>query len=114
MNLRLDNAMAPSASPQIDSAPNRRLAVLSRIAAGLLGGWAFTFGFSSLTVASLVAAGVEYAEAHTFAMLLAFVVFLVVFLWAFAARSVVRVWFVLGGSGGALMAAAWLLARMAT
>lgn len=65
-----------------------------------------TFG-----ITALVALGVGYDEAHTALMLLAFLVFLGVFLWAFAAPSLARVWLVLAGSGAALTAAAWWLQR---
>lgn len=83
----------------------------SRIAASLLGGWGFTWGFVSLAIAGLVALGVPYGEAHTGTMLLAFLAFLGVFLWAFAAASVKRVWWVLGGGGAAMTLAAWLPSR---
>ena len=74
-----------------------------RIAAGMLGGYAFTWGFIALVIASLFAARLDFHDAETLATILGFLVFLVVFLWAFAARSVLRVWLVLAG-GGALMA----------
>ena len=74
-----------------------------RIAAGMLGGYAFTWGFIALVIASLFAARLDFHDAETLGTILGFLVFLVVFLWAFAARSVLRVWLVLAG-GGALMA----------
>ena len=73
-----------------------------RIAAGMLGGYAFTWGFIALVITSLFAARLDFHDAETLATILGFLVFLVVFLWAFAARSVLRVWLVLAG-GGALM-----------
>lgn len=85
--------------------------VVSRIAASLLGGWGFTWGFVSLGITGLVALGVEFHEAHTTAMLLAFLVFLTVFCWAFAAASLARVWAVLAGGALLMTAAAWLLQR---
>lgn len=83
--------------------------VIGRIAAGLLGGYAFTWGIATLGITSLVALGVDYHEAHTVLMLLAFLVFLVAFLWAFAARSLARVWLVLGLGGVGMTGTAWLL-----
>lgn len=83
--------------------------VVGRIAASLLGGYAFTWGVTTLGIAGLVALGVDYHEAHTVLMLLAFLVFLAVFLWAFAARSLARVWAVLGLGGAGMTGAAWLL-----
>lgn len=85
--------------------------IVSRIAASLLGGYAFVWGFTTLSIMLAVAAGMPYGEARTLSYLLAFLVFLVVFCWAFAAASLRRVWLVLAGGGGAMTAAAWLLSR---
>ncbi|MDF3020404.1 MAG: iron uptake protein [Steroidobacteraceae bacterium] len=78
------------------------LHVVSRVAAALLGGYAFTWGFTTLGIVLAMAAGAAYGAAQTSVYLLAFLVFLPAFLWAFAARSAGRVWLVLAG-GGALM-----------
>lgn len=85
------------------------LPIASRVAAGLGGGYAFAWGFTSLVVALSLTAGGDYEEAMTLAYMLAFLVYLCVFLWAFSAASLLRVWVVLAG-GGALMtgAALWL------
>lgn len=83
--------------------------VIGRIAASLLGGYAFTWGVTTLGITGLVALGVDYHEALTALMLLAFLVFLAAFLWAFAARCLLRVWGVLGLGGAGMTAAAWLL-----
>jgi hypothetical protein len=93
---------------------NTATAVAARIAASLLGGWAFTWGFVALGITLLVAAGMPYGEAQTLLYLLAFLVFLGLFLWSYAAASVRRVWFVLAGGGAAMTAAAWLLAQALT
>ena len=85
--------------------------VVLRIAAALLGGYAFVWGVTSFGIAGLVALGVAYDQAQTSLTLLAFLVFLGVFLWAFAAASLARVWMVLLGSGAAMTAAAWALQR---
>jgi hypothetical protein len=90
---------------------NAAAAVAARVAASLLGGWAFTWGFVALGITLLVAAGMPYGEAQTLLYLLAFLVFLGLFLWSYAAASVRRVWLVLAGGGAAMTAAAWLLAR---
>lgn len=90
------------------------MAIVSRIAASLLGGWAFLWGFVTLGITALVAAGVPYGDAQTLLNLLAFLVFLGLFLWAFAAASVTRVWLVLAGGGAAMTAAAWLLLQTLT
>lgn len=82
-----------------------------RIAAGMLGGYAFTWGFIALAITSLFAARLDFHDAETLGTILGFIVFLVVFLWAFAARSVVRVWVVLAGGGASMAGAAWLVQR---
>lgn len=83
----------------------------ARIAAAIVGGYAFTWGFTALGIAGLVALGVDFHEAETGVLLLAFLVFLGLFLWAFAAASVVRVWILLGGGAVLMTAAAWALQR---
>jgi len=85
--------------------------VVGRVSAGLLGSYAFTWGFSALGIAGLVALGVDFHEAETGVLLLALLVFLGVFLWAFAAASLARVWLVLAGGGALMTAAAWALQR---
>lgn len=86
-----------------------RAHIASRIAASLLGGWAFVWGFVTLAVSGQVALGQPYNEAHTAAMLLAFLVFLVVFCWSYAAASAARVWAVLTGGAVLMTGAGWLL-----
>jgi len=97
------NSSAASVSP-------RRLVVtLSRIAAAVLGGYIFVWGAVALCIAGLAAAGMDYDQAWMLAMLLAFLVYLVVFLWAFAARRLGLVWLVLLGGGVAMTFGAQLL-----
>lgn len=81
----------------------------SRVAASLLGGYAFTWGFTVFGIALLVVVGMSYHEAQTLIFMLAFLVFLAVFCWAFAAASVTRVWGVLVAGGVAMTVAAWWL-----
>lgn len=82
--------------------------VLGRVSAGLLGSYAFTWCFAALGIAALVALGVDFHEAETGVRLLAFLVFLGVFLWAFAAASLARVWAVLGGGRIQASCTIWL------
>jgi protein-S-isoprenylcysteine O-methyltransferase Ste14 len=100
---RKDNDMSTPAptAPQI----------LSRILAAVFGGYGFAWGFSCLAIALLVAAGMEYHDAWMLVMLVVFLLFLALFCWACAARSVVRVWTVLAGGGAAMTLGAWLLTR---
>lgn len=88
-----------------------RVHVLSRIAASLLGSYAFVWGFGSLGTLLGVAAGMPYAEAQTLIFLLTFLVMLGGFCWAFVAASLTRVWTVLAGGGALMTSAAWLLGR---
>lgn len=91
--------------------PLTRTTVVLRIAAALLGGYAFTWGFAALAMAGLVALGVDFHEAEHAALLPAFLVFLVALLWAFAGRRLARIWALLVGGGAAMTLAAWLLQR---
>lgn len=79
----------------------------NRVAAALLGGYAFTWGLTAFGIAGLVALGLDFHEAEVTLMLLAFPVFLGLFLWAFAAVSVVRVWAVLISGAVLMTAAGW-------
>jgi len=83
--------------------------VVSRVAASLVGGYAFTWGFTVLGIVLLVTAGASYHLAETLVYLLAFLVFLVAFCWAFVAARLVQVWGVLAGGGLAMTGTAWLL-----
>ncbi|MFC4622207.1 iron uptake protein [Comamonas nitrativorans] len=81
------------------------LSVLSRVLAAVLGGYACTWGFIALGTAGLFALGLEFHDAEHLSAMLGVLLYLAVFLWAIAARSLRRVWAVLAG-GGALMAVA--------
>lgn len=81
--------------------------IINRVAAALLGGYGFTWGFCALGVAAFAAVGVSFHEAETGVMLVAFLLFLGLFLWAFAANNMVKVWSVLAG-GAVLMTGAAL------
>ncbi|MET0335735.1 MAG: iron uptake protein [Rhizobacter sp.] len=80
-----------------------RFHVVHRIAAALLGGYAFCWGLIALGVASLFPLGMEFHDAESLSSIVAFLVYVVVFCWAFMARSLPKVWLILAG-GGALMA----------
>jgi hypothetical protein len=87
------------------------LHVTSRVAASLLGGYAFVWGFVTLCIALGLVWGAPYDDARTLAQLLAFLVFLACFCWTFAAASVTRVWIVLAGGGALMTGLAWWLSR---
>ncbi len=90
----------------------QRVRIASRIAASMLGGYAFVWGFTTLGIVLGLALGMSYGEAQTLLFLLAFLVLLVCFCWAFAAQSLARVWAVLAGGGAVMTGSAWLLSRV--
>lgn len=112
-NFSPQNATLPNGSGQHTALRGRKqLSILHRLAAALLGGYAFTWGFITLGMVGLVALGVDFHEAETVLLLLAFLVFLTLFLWAFAAANLARVWAVLVGGALLMVAAAWGLQRL--
>ncbi len=91
------------------SRPATAPAIVSRIAASLVGGYVFVWGASALAICAMVALGEDYENAWMLSMLLAFLLFLGVFFWAWMAKSLLRVWLVLLGGGGLMTALALLL-----
>lgn len=87
------------------------LQLLSRIAAAILGGYAFCWGFIALAHSGLYALGMSFHDAEHLSAILGVLLFLVVFLWAFAARRVGVCWAVLLASGGVMTGAAALIQR---
>jgi hypothetical protein len=87
------------------------LQIASRVAASVLGGYAFVWGFTAFCIALGLAAGMAYDQAQTLAHLLAFLVFVACFCWAFAAARLARVWGVLAGGGALMTGLAWALTR---
>jgi hypothetical protein len=88
---------------------NSPVHVGSRVAASLLGSYAFVWGFITLGTVLGVAAGMPYADAQTLLYLLAFLLFLVCFCWTYVEASTARAWSVLLGGGAAMTGAGWLL-----
>lgn len=84
------------------------LPIINRIAAALLGSYAFTWGFCAIGITGLVALGVGFEAAQAGVMMVAFLLFLALFLWAFATRSMIKVWSVFA-VGAVLMTGASLL-----
>lgn len=85
------------------------LQTTNRVIAAILGGYAFTWGFCVLGITTLVAMGVDFHEAETGLSLVAFLVFLGLFLWTFAVKSMIRVWLVLAGGSAVMMLIGTLL-----
>ncbi|MBX3664906.1 MAG: iron uptake protein [Burkholderiales bacterium] len=88
--------------------------MLSRIVAALLGGYVFCWGFAALGMAIQSAFDINFHDAEHGMMLVVFLVYLGVFLWAFVAKSLRRVWAVLAGGGALMTAAAWAIQRALT
>lgn len=86
-------------------------AILSRTVAALVGGYGFVWGFVTLFIALGLALGLPYGEVQTASFLLAFLVFVVAFCWAFATASHLKAWLVLAGGGLVMTSAGWLLAN---
>jgi len=107
----VSNSTRGSSPGNLAEAGNSVRRVALRVAAALLGGYAFVWGFTTLGTMVGMASGASYGHALTTVYLLTFLVFLAVFLWAFAARSVTRVWIVLAGGGALMSGLAWLLQR---
>ncbi|MGS5089598.1 iron uptake protein [Hydrogenophaga sp. A37] len=85
--------------------------ITARVTAGIVGGYAFTWGFAAAGVAALVGLGVDYHDAEMGVLMLAFLVFLGLFLWSFAAASITRVWVVLAGGAALQFTLAWAIQR---
>ena len=85
--------------------------VTARVTAGVFGSYAFTWGFAAAGVAALAGLGVEYHDAEMGVLMLAFLVFLGLFLWSFAATSIARVWAVLAGGAAFQFTLAWAIQR---
>ena len=86
------------------------LQIAARVAAAFFGSYVLVWGFVSLGTALGVAAGMSYGDAQTLLYLLAFLLFVACFCWAFAARSVLRVWLCFLGFGASMTLAAGLIA----
>lgn len=83
--------------------------VLSRLLGSVGGGYALTAAAVPLAGLLLSQAGMPRSEAATLAMMLGFVFYAIVLLWAFSVRSLVRLWGVLVGGAAACIAALMLL-----
>ena len=90
-------------------APSRGWQVGSRIAAAILGGYLFVWGFTTFGIALGLAIGSTYGDAQTTMYLLAFIVFLIAFIWAFTSARLWRIWAVLAGGGSLMTGSAWLI-----
>lgn len=81
-----------------------RLSLASRVAAALLGGYAFAWGLIATATSGLYALGMGFHDAEFLATMLGVLAFLAAFLWTFAVRRVRTAWLLLAGGGGVLAA----------
>ena len=86
----------PSRSP--------RTQVIARVAAAILGGYAFAWGIVATGASLMVAAGMDFHDAEFLGSMIGVLAFLGVFLWAIAARRLRWVWLVAVVGGGVLAA----------
>lgn len=93
-----------TASPSL-----RPLPLAARIAAAVLGGYAFCWGFIALGLAGFYAAGMGFHDAEHLSAILGLLVFLVVFCASFAVARIGRLWALLLGGGAAMAGLAALI-----
>lgn len=86
-----------------------RFDIASRTLAAVLGGYAFTWGLIAFGMAAMVAADMEFHDAEHLTAIIGFLVFLVIFLAAFAVRNINRVWAILLGGAIILAGSATLI-----
>jgi alcohol dehydrogenase class IV len=103
----IDTATSPS------RATRRPLPIqlLARIGAAMLGGYAFCWGFIAIAHSGLYALGMAFHDAEHLSAILGVLLYLVVFLWTFAARRVGVCWAVLLAGGGVMTGVAALIQR---
>lgn len=89
-------------------------AIIARTAAAILGGYAIAGGSAALLAAALpLLTGTSRADSALGATMLAFVVYLVAIVWAFAERSLARLYLVQCAGAAILFLAAHGLVRLA-
>lgn len=88
--------------------------IVWRTLAAVFGGYAFTWGLIAFGMAAMVAADMEFHDAEHLTAIIGFLVFLTIFLTAFAARNIVRVWLVLVGGAVVMVSAAELIKNLIT
>ena len=80
-----------------------------RVLAAVVGAYGFVWGFAAITTAGLYALGVGFHEAEAAAAIAAFVLYPMVFLWAFVTRSLKVVWAVVVGGALFMVGCAWAI-----
>ncbi|KQQ73067.1 hypothetical protein ASF73_10450 [Xanthomonas sp. Leaf131] len=99
-----------SRAPRIASLTRYRCSVAGRVLAASVGGYVLTAtGCSVLAQVLTQFAGLSPAMSVLSTTLLSFVIYTIVVLWMFRARSALRMWWWLGVCLGVLAGANWLL-----
>ena len=90
------------------------LRIVLRLLAAIGGGYAVAAGLAALTAVILfVTGGLPRSEAVILASMLAFIIYLVLLIWAFAERSLLRLCLMLAVTGAVSWGAALGLVRLA-
>ncbi len=85
------------------------LPLMSRVFAAIFAVYAFIWGVVSLGVVSLSAIGVDFHSAEQSMLMFGLLLYVVLFIWVFAVKSLLRIWLVLGLGAVLMLSAAWLL-----
>ncbi|MEH6539431.1 hypothetical protein [Halopseudomonas sp.] len=85
------------------------LPLVSRVFAAIFAVFAFIWGVVSLGVVSLSAIGVDFHSAEQSMLMLGLLLYVGLFIWVFAVKSLLRIWLVLGLGAALMLSAAWLL-----
>jgi hypothetical protein len=89
--------------------PAHRLALALRLLAAIPGGYALSASAVAMLGGLLAGAGQQRSEAVVLSAMLGFVFYLVFLVWAFAQRSVIRLWACTGGGIAICLAALQLM-----
>lgn len=87
--------------------------LLSRIAAGIAGGYCFVLGVTTLGIVLATGLGMSYTDAQTLMYLMAFLIYTFAFCWAFIHRSLLTICLCLIGGGAVMTALGWWLGNHA-
>ncbi|MDX1268118.1 MAG: hypothetical protein R3311_12215 [Oceanisphaera sp.] len=85
------------------------LPLVSRVFAAIFAVYAFIWGVVSLGVVSLSAIGVDFHSAEQSMLMFGLLLYVALFIWVFAVKSLLRIWLVLGLGAALMLSAAWLL-----
>jgi len=93
---------------------SRRLQILLRVLAAILGGYVFAWGTVALATSLLFAARLDFHDAEFLGAFIGLIAYVLVFLWSIATQRVLRVGLVLLGLGLPMAAAASFVQSLLT